>query len=186
MSVLDFTSQLHRYSVDEYEQLVERGAFEDQRVELIDGLVLDMSPRSDRHENAVEWLVNRWLVRSLDFGRYSIRTCGSLRLATSEPEPDIAVVDSELRRRGHPAGAHLVIEVALSSRDRDLTLKPRLYAPTVAEYWVLDLQQDRLVVHRDPGEHGYGELTVHGRESMLRPQRLALKPLAVGELLDSI
>jgi hypothetical protein len=55
-----------------------------------------------------------------------------------------------------------------------------------AEYWVLDLQQDRLVVHRDPGEHGYGELTVHGRESMLRPQRLALEPLAVGELLDSI
>src|SRR5487761_1267107 len=118
MSVLDFTSQLHRYSVDEYEQLVGSGAFEAERVELIDGLVLDMSPRSDRHENAVEWLHNRWLVRSLDFDRYSIRVCGSVRLVTSEPEPDIAVVDSEVRRRGHPRQAHLVIEVALSSRDR--------------------------------------------------------------------
>jgi Uma2 family endonuclease len=185
MSVLDFVDQIHHYSVDEYERLVGLDAFEDQRVELIDGLVLDMSPRSPRHENAVRWLNNEWLAPALDRSRHHIQVCGTLRLDRSEPEPDLAVVD---RRLGptHPTGAPLVIEVSLSSRDRDLTLKPHLYAPSVLEYWVIDLSKDRAVVHRDPEDDGYRNVSIHGRDAELRPQHAAVGPLRLSELFDAI
>jgi Uma2 family endonuclease len=185
MSVLDFVSQLHRYSVAEYDELVARGAFDDQRVELIDGLVLDMSPKSDRHESAVRWLLNAWLMDSLDRGQHQIVVGAPIRLAKSEPEPDLAVVDLRPRKT-HPTEALLVIEVAHSSLERDLTLKPRLYAPAVAEYWVLDLSRDHFVVHRDPGHDGYREITVQGRGADLRTQHVALEPLRVADLLEAI
>lgn len=185
MSVPDLVSQLHRYSVDEYEQLVLKGAFEDQRVELIDGLILDMSPKSDRHEAAVRWLLNNWLVQGLDLGRHQFQVAGPLRLSTSQPEPDVAVVDRDLGPM-HPTSASLVIEVALTSHERDLALKPRLYAPAVAEYWVLDLSRDRVVVHRDPGADGYRDVTVHGPDAELLPRHAALSPLRLSELFAAV
>lgn len=185
MSVPDLVSQLHRYSVDEYDELVELGAFEDQRVELIEGLILDMSPKSERHEAAIRWLLNKWISRTLDPDKHEFAASGSLRLSTSEPEPDIAIVDRDIGPK-HPSSAVLVIEVALSSRERDLTVKPRLYAPAVKEYWVLDLSRDEMVVHRDPGPDGYRDITVHGRDSELRPQDAALGPLRLSDLFDAI
>lgn len=70
----------------------------------------------------------------------------------SEPEPDIAVVDSAVLRGGsHPATAHLVIEVAESSRRIDLLHEPRVYAAVrVAQYWVVDLVDRTVVVHTGP------------------------------------
>jgi Uma2 family endonuclease len=185
MSVLDFVDQIHRYSVDEYRDLVELGAFEDQRVELIDGLILDMSPKSPRHEHAITWLLNEWIARTLDLSRHHVRVSSSLRLATSSPEPDLAIVGHDLGP-GQPRSAALVVEVALSSRERDLTIKPRLYAPAVAEYWVLDLSTDQMVVHRNPGPDGYGDITTHARNTELRPGYAALGALRLSELLDAI
>jgi Uma2 family endonuclease len=185
MSVLDFPSQFHRYSIDEYEQLVELGAFEDQPVELLDGLIFDMSPKSVRHENAVRWLHHTWLLRSLDVARDHILIGGPLLIGGSEPEPDLAIVGSQLGT-SHPTKSSLVIEVANSSHERDLRLKPRLYAPAVAEYWVLDLSQDHFVVHRGPGDDGYRQITVLGRGAELLPQHVAVDPLDISRLLDAI
>jgi Uma2 family endonuclease len=86
----------------------------------------------------------------------------------------------------HPTSASLVIEVALSSRDRDLTLKPRLYSAAVAEYWVVDLSRDQVVVHRDAGTYAYRNVTVHGRGAELQPQHAAVGPLRLSELFDAI
>ncbi len=185
MSVPDLVSQVHRYSVEEYEDLVVKGAFEDQRVELIDGLILDMSPKSAAHESAVRWLIE-WLARNIDWGRYQVGVCNSIRLDPSEPEPDLMVVDRETAARHHPTSSPLVIEVALSSRERDLTVKPRLYAAAVSEYWVLDLERGEMVVHCDPGEDGYRKITVHGHGALLRPVAVELEPLPLGALLDAI
>jgi Uma2 family endonuclease len=184
MALSDLTSQIHRYSVDEYEELVLTGVFEDQRVELIEGLILDMSPKSPAHENAIEWL-NRWLVLGLDQSRYSVRVQSSVRLSRSQPEPDLAVVDRDRPHDRHPLAAQLVIEVALSSRERDLTIKPQLYAAAVSEYWVLDLEARHFVVHRDPGEESYRTISIHGAEAMLRPSSLELEPLPVRELFEA-
>lgn len=187
MAAVDLTDQLHRYSVEEYEALVLKGAFEGQRVELIEGLLLDMSPKSPAHENAVEWL-NEWLVRHVDLSRYRVRVGGPVRLdaSDSEPEPDLAIVGRDRPRDRHPLTAYLAIEVALSSRERDLTVKPRLYAPAVAEYWVLDLEQRQFVVHRDPGEAGYRDITLHGRDCMIAPASVELEAFPVATLLEAI
>ncbi len=185
MSALDLTDQLHRYSVDEYEGLVAKGAFEDQRVELIEGLILDMSPKSPAHENAVEWL-NEWLTQNIDWSHLSVRVHSSLRLRTSVPEPDLAVVDRDRRRDIRPLSAHLAIEVALSSRDRDLTIKPRLYPAAVTEYWVLDLEQRCIVVHRGPGATSYRQVARYENHEQVAPEHLELPAISVGEMLSAI
>ncbi len=185
MSLLDVSGQIHRYSVEEYEDLVVKGAFEDQRVELIDGLVLDMSPKSEAHEQALAWLTE-WLVVHIDRRRHQVRVCSSIRIGRSQPEPDVMVVDRHKPKGHRTTSAPLVIEVALSSRERDLTIKPRLYAAAVSEYWVLDLERGEIMVHRDPGEDGYRQVTVHGSDALLRPVALALEPLPLSDLLDAI
>ena len=185
MSVLDFADQIHRYSVDEYEDLIEMGAFEDQHVELINGVVLDMTPISPRHDDAVAWLLNCWIVPGIDSKRMHVRIDSSLRLSDSVPQPDVLIVGPHLGA-GRPEAALLAIEVAVSSHKRDLILKPRLYAPAVAEYWVLDLSRENVVVHRDPGADGYRDVTVHERGSELHAQHAALGPLRISELLDAI
>jgi Uma2 family endonuclease len=185
MSALDLVSQLHRYSLAEYDELVELGAFEDHHVELLDGFLLDMSPKSERHEDVIAWLVNEWIIPTLDAASQHVRVSSSLRLGASQPEPDVAIVDRQLGP-GRPSAALLVIEVALTSHERDLTLKPALYAPSVAEYWVLDLSKSVVVVHRTPHDTGYRDVTVHDRDSELRPQHATLGPLRLSELLEAI
>jgi len=55
-------AQAHRFSLEEYHQLIESGGFdEDSRVELIEGVIVDMSPKTAEHENAITWLM-RWLI----------------------------------------------------------------------------------------------------------------------------
>ena len=80
----------------------------------------------------------------------------------SEPEPDLAVVPDEDYSARHPLSAALVVEVARSSRGIDLGVKARVYAATgVPEYWVLDLANRCLYVHRGPSARGYDEVVVH-------------------------
>lgn len=150
------TSELHRLTAEEYHQLIEAGAFEPgTHVELIEGLLCDMSPRTPPHELTVERL-NRMLAVALDHERYRLRPACSLSLGSSEPEPDFAIVERGTPEPYHPATAILVIEVAVSSHKRDLIVKPRLYAcGRVTEYWVLDVLHGLVVVHRNPTAGGY-------------------------------
>lgn len=183
MSALDLTSQLHRYTVEEYTDLVSKGAFEDQNVELVEGLVLDMSPESTPHANAIEWL-NVWLVHNVNPDRHRVRPGLSFRLERSVLQPDLAVVDRHRRRDIHPLSAHLAIEVSLSSRPRDLKIKPVLYSAAVVEYWVFDLERRLLVVHRDPEDGGYERITEHGVGESVRAEHLELPPLSIAELIE--
>jgi Uma2 family endonuclease len=174
--------EIHRLSIEEYHRLIDSGGLEEgSRVELIDGLVVDMSPRSPQHENAIQWLI-RWLVAQLDHSRFDFRIAGSLTLGRSEPEPDVAILERTPPRRAHPSHALLVIEVAISSRDRDLRSKPAVYAPYVDEYWVVDLQRAAIVVHRDPAGGAYGEVAIIPRGERLAPLAVPIAPLASDEL----
>jgi len=65
-------TELHRLSIDEYHQLVASGGLdEESRVELIDGLLVDTSPRTPQHENAIRWLID-WLIDRLDRSGYQL------------------------------------------------------------------------------------------------------------------
>lgn len=176
--------QVHRLSTDEYHRLIEAGGFdEDARVELIDGLLANMSPKTREHENALAWLAD-WLTDSVDRRRYQVRIGSPLTLAGSEPEPDLIVVPHDAPRPYHPATATLVIEVSVSSLRRDLVRKPSLYAAAgVDEYWVLDLDGRRVVIHRDPQHDGYADVAEVHAGSELAPAGLDVDAVALDELL---
>jgi len=183
MSTVD-ADELHRLSTDEYHRLIEAGAFEDfPRIELIDGLLLRMIPRTREHENAVAWLA-QWLMFGVDQERFEVRIAGSLTLEGSEPEPDLAVIPRAAPGPYHPATAALVVEVAVSSLKRDLQRKPALYArAAVGEYWVVDVEGRRIIVHRAP--HGGSCTAVLDVRAGARiaPAPAGLPELDVDELL---
>jgi Uma2 family endonuclease len=96
----------------EYERLVDLGVFgKDERVELLYGTLVSMSPQKPPHAWVLSWLPER-LIGALQ-GRAMVRVQLPLALSEdSEPEPDIAVVPSANYREAHPSRAHLVVEVA--------------------------------------------------------------------------
>jgi Uma2 family endonuclease len=167
---------LHRISPEEYRRLVDSGVFdEDARLELIDGLLLDMSPKTRAHENAVAWL-NRYLVLNVDSDRYEVRVAAPLTIGTSEPEPDLAVIPESAPRPHHPATAALVIEVVVSSLTRDLTDKPPIYAQAgVPIYWAIDLERRRAVAHSSPENARYAKIDVVATEGELLAPELGLR-----------
>ncbi len=170
-------------SLENYHRLVEAGAFEDERVELLEGLLVRMSPRTPRHERAIRWL-SRWLHDATDAEQYDIGVAASLTLAGSEPEPDLAVIERGTPEPYHPGGAALVIEVAVSSLTRDLAVKAALYATAaIPEYWVLDLDGHRLICHRDPRAEGYAHRFEVPAGGQLTAASLALPTLRLDELL---
>jgi Uma2 family endonuclease len=175
---------LHRFSLEEYHRLIEAGGFdEDARIELIDGLLVDMSPKSPAHENAIAWLL-KLLVRSLDLDRFEVRVSAALTTGNSEPEPDIMVIEPDAPRPYHPGTAALIIEVAASSQRRDLRHKPPIYASAgVPDYWVVDLDAGRVVVHGSPRDGAYDRIEIVGAGGELVASRLELPPISVAELL---
>lgn len=180
------TVEVHRFSLDEYHQLIESGGLEeDSRVELIDGLLADMSPKTREHERAVRWLAG-WLALAIDRRRFEVGVGSPLTLAhrRSEPEPDLAVFARDAPAPYHPSTAALVIEVSVSSLARDLGPKASLYASAgIAEYWVVDLRGRRVVVHRDPTDDGYGSVLEVRDNGRITATAFALGELSVGELL---
>lgn len=147
-----------------YHQLGERGAFEGLRVQLVNGTVIVMSPMGTPHAFMVAKL-SRHLFRQAP-EQFDVRV--QLPIAASddsEPEPDFAIVEADMKPGAdHPTTASLIIEVADSSLTLDLGPKARLYAACrVAEYWVIDLKTNTLVVHRSPQRGRYTSVRRHDR-----------------------
>src|SRR5262245_48409731 len=145
--------ELKRWKRTEYEQLVQKGVFATgDRVELIDGLLIVAESQSSTHYTAIK-LVERALARAFGEGWHT-RTQAPIALdETSEPEPDVAGVHGDVRAytAAHPADPVLVVEIALSSLTLDREHKASLYARAGRpEYWILNLIDRVLEVHRDP------------------------------------
>jgi Uma2 family endonuclease len=169
VSTLVSKEEIHRVTMEEYRALTDSGCFDDVRVELIDGLIVDMGKKSPQHENAVRWLQD-WLIAQLDHARFQFMIAGSLTLGTSEPEPDVAIMHrTPPSIASHPSASLLVIEVAWSSHVRDRRTKPTVYAPTVEEYWVVDLDNQIVVIHRASNGSAYRDVTTHPRGAIVTP-----------------
>lgn len=145
----------------EYDRLVELGFFEDERIELLYGVLVQMTPQRAAHASRVQALTTI-LVPPL-VGRATVRI--QLPFAASddsEPEPDVAVVPVGDYDDEHPSRAWLIIEVADSSKRKDREVKSRLYAECgVPEYWIVDVQGRCVEVFRDPREGTYAGAVVH-------------------------
>jgi Uma2 family endonuclease len=153
-------SSVRRLKREEYEKLVELGHFDNERVELIRGVIVRMPPpQGAPHAGPIETLTEL-LVPAL-VGRARVRVQLPLIAPDdSVPEPDIAVVDRADHFQTHPSSAHLVIEVARSSVTYDRETKGPLYASMgVPDYWVLDVERRVLEVYRRPSGERYEEVT---------------------------
>jgi Uma2 family endonuclease len=170
----------------EYDRLVEMGWFVDERIELIDGILLEVSPRGTRHAEAVSRLTDL-LAPSLA-GRARVRVQLPLGVGDdSEPEPDVAVVPLADYSRGHPETAHLVVEVAESSLVTDRLIKAQLYARgAIPEYWLIDLAARVVEVYRDPQEAAYRTVVKIADDGALTPLRFPDITLSVADLLPTV
>jgi Uma2 family endonuclease len=136
-----------------YDQLIDAGIFgPEDRVELLDGLLITREPQGRRHA-AVVVLVRAALEKA--FGRaYHVREEKPIALDDqSEPEPDVVVVPGTPRDYldAHPSRPVLLVEVAETSLAIDRLRKGRLYARAgVADYWVVNLIEEVLEVYREP------------------------------------
>ena len=154
-STAEVTRPLRRV---EYDQLVRLGAFQGERIELLDGVLVAMSPIGPPHSSAVRKLTEK-LILALH-GRAAV-LCQSpfAALEFSEPEPDLSVVPLADYDEEHPSEAHLIIEVADSSLLVDRGKKIRLYAScAVPEYWVVNLPERCIEVYTGPVPGAYSHV----------------------------
>lgn len=174
-----------RVTVEQYHQMIADGVFDAtddgrrQRLELIEGELLAMSPIGWRHVNVVDLLME-WSFENLPPRKQWIRVQHPIGLAEleSEPEPDIAWVKRKRYVGGHPTAADvlLIIEVADSSLAYDCGRKADLYAAAgIADYWVVNLIDDCLEIFRDPVGRQY-----RVRETLRAP--VVAQPLALPQV----
>jgi Uma2 family endonuclease len=168
---------------EEYDRLVAAGCFEDEKIELLEGLLVAMSPQGTAHAYAVGQLT--MLLAPALVGRAIIRPqCSFAASDDSEPEPDLAVVPKANYRHEHPAGALLLIEVAESSLRKDRLIKAGIYARAgVPEYWIVDLKAGCIEVYRAPHQGVYSQITAHRRGETVRPEAFPDVEVPVAEIV---
>lgn len=182
-------STIARFSVEEYDLLIERGAFDGRRrrrLELIRGEVREMSPSGPEHEDVVD-LLTRWSFSATRPEEVRVRVQNSVGLLklVSAPEPDLAWVKEKSYRKGRPKAADvlLIIEVAKTSRDYDLGEKADLYAAAgIREYWVVDLVELSLVIHRAPRGGRYRSIESHSGDTEVSPRTVPEAKLRIRQL----
>ena len=182
-----------RFTRPEVQRLAEGGLLEGQRFELIEGDLIDKMGQNPPHTYTLG-LVLDWLAAI--FGNKRLRGQVPIEVAAadqerSSPEPDVAVLveakpEYQLR---HPRGDELllVVEVADTSAQFDLTVKARLYARAgVPEYWVLDIASRWLVIHRHPVDGEYRQVTrLSEQESISLSGGGATSTVVISQLLPA-
>ncbi len=181
-----------RWTRAEYYQMAELGMFHGQRVELIEGEIMVLSPQKAEHWTTTDRLSE--LLRNAFGSGFQVRMQGPIDFGPiSEPEPDVAVVAGTRAQYAtkHPTTAVLIVEVSESSLDYDRTRKASLYARAgIADYWIVNLVDRQLEVRRDPRPdpsqpygHGYASVTTLVPPAVVSPLAAPQVSLAVAELL---
>ncbi len=150
-----------RFSVDQYHRMIESGAFtEDDRLELIDGWVVQQMAKGPGHEYAVGQ--GEELLRARVPAGWHVRNQAPITLTRSEPEPDLTIVrgDRGSYRQRHPDASDvaLVVEVSDTSLDTDRVKGKTYGAARIPEYWIINLVDRCVEVYTRPdpaSETGY-------------------------------
>jgi Uma2 family endonuclease len=151
-----------RVKRSEFQELVRLGLFEGERIELLDGVIVEMSITDPEHASPIQEL-NELLVPRL-VGRASVRVqLDFIAAGESEPVPDIAIVPLGKYRDAHPDRAYCIIEVAHTSVRKDRLVKAPLYAASnVDEYWIANVPERCIDVFRDSDGTSYLSEKRHG------------------------
>jgi Uma2 family endonuclease len=163
-----------RFSVEEYHQMVRAGILkEDDRVELIEGDIIEMTPIGPGHAVCVTGLIEHF-VRSL-WTRAVVWAQSPVRLGShSEPQPDVALLQSPRTRYGSappgPEDIVLIIEVADATVEVDRARKIPAYARAgIPEAWLVNLPGEAIDVYWNRAQDGYRDARTVGRGQSLAP-----------------
>lgn len=178
----------HLFDVNDWHRLGESGFFgPEDRSELISGEIIDRPPIGLSHSSCVDWLTN-WLGRRLPQEAW-LSVQNPLRLSDlSEPYPDIAILryrdDFYRNSPPGPDDCLLLIEVADSTLRYDRTTKAALYARfAIPEYWIVNLTERCIEVHREPQPKGYAKRDIANPADTLQPIKLPGISVNVGSVL---
>jgi Uma2 family endonuclease len=178
-----------RFSADDYQRMGEAGILRRKdRVELIDGEIIAMSPIGPRHCANVDRATRAFITKAGESA--IVRVQGSVRLDLySEPEPDLVLLRprADFYASGHPGPADilLIVEVAQSSIDYDREFKSHVYARSgVHEYWLADLNENVLTCYSSPEGGTYQHVERYTRGQSLAPQLLPNCVVATEDLLS--
>jgi Uma2 family endonuclease len=190
MTVRSMSSEIERrlFTVDDCYKMAEVGILSpEERVELIRGEILVMSPAGPRHGTAVD-RTSRAMIRLVG-DTAIVRTQGTVVLDRfAAPQPDLALLrpkeDGYVDRNPGGADILLIVEMANSSLEYDTTVKLGLYAILgVPEYWVADLQNNRVLIYADPRRETYRTFREVHRGETVAPQLLSDCRIVVDLLL---
>lgn len=177
-----------RFTVDEFHRMGEAGVLgEDDRVELIDGEVLTMTPIGPRHASCVRRLIA--LLSRLAAGAAIVDAQNPLPIGEFvEPQPDIVLLRPrpDFYRDAHPrpSDALLVIEVAESSADYDRTIKAPLYARGgIPELWIVNLHEQVVEVYRHPESGRYAEQLIARRGTSISLPTPGAPQIAIDDIV---
>lgn len=181
-------SDQRRITVADFHRMVDAGVFApDERVELLEGVLIAMPPPGEPHSWSIQEL-NRIITRALPD---SYRTRPQLPVTLgiySEPQPDLAIITAEqgARRTEHPEAALLVIEVSVSSLRYDRNAKSAVYARAgIPEYWIVDVEGRAVEVRVDPDPVAarWRSVTRLGPGDVLQARAVPLPPIPVADIL---
>ncbi|MDA0264147.1 MAG: Uma2 family endonuclease [Chloroflexi bacterium] len=177
-----------RFTVDEYYRMAQAGILgEDDRLELLEGEIVEMAPIGSRHQSVVDRLTRLFFNRVGDAA--VVRVQGPVRLSDeSEPQPDLMLLR---RRDDFYASAHpgpddviLLVEVSDTSTEYDREVKLPMYARRgIAEVWLVGLETGMVEVFRGPTANGYQEASQAGRGQSLTCAAFPQLALAVDDIL---
>jgi Uma2 family endonuclease len=170
----------------EYDKLVELGCFHDERVELVFGAVVEMSPIGHEHRESTS-RVRRTLERQLGDRALVDAQVPFAATDDSEPEPDVYVYPNGDYWHAHPDRACLIVEVAQSSLRWDRTTKALLYGISqVDEYWIVNLVENVVEVYRDRVDGLWRTMTTHGRGETIAMRAFPDVTIAVSEIVPPL
>ena len=174
---------LRRWTAAEVRRMVEAGVVENpERFELIDGLILEKMSRNEPHAVAISLALEALRLVYAEIAQ--VKAGVPIYLSeTGEPEPDLMVVTSGLRRAIRAEDVRLVVEVANTSLRKDRTVKAALYARhRIPEYLLIDLVNRRVEIRRKPTGEDWGETLTLDERGEFTPIG-ANAPLRVADLL---
>lgn len=177
-----------KFTVGQYHQMIESGILtERDRVELLQGEIIEMSPIGRQHAACVDRLTELF-VRELGF-RAIVRVQNPIQLSnSSEPQPDFAILQrrSDFYADGHPQSQDVfaLVEVSDTTIEFDRTVKVPLYAKdNIAEVWIVDLNAEAVQIYREPSASGYQQLQTFRRGQSVSFQAFTDIQFTVDQLL---
>lgn len=179
--------QRHLLTVNDYHKMGEAGIFhEDDRLELIEGTLIDMAPIGSGHAGEVIRL--NTVLNTAFSGRVLVSQQNPIRLGEhSEPQPDVAILRlrEDFYRTSHPQPPDilLLIEVSDTTVRYDREIKIPLYARHgIPEVWLIDLQHEQVEIYRQPSVDGYRQILRPAKDERIAPALLPDTSLAISDL----